>query len=278
MKTLLIVGYGDIARRAAPALQENYEVHALSRHVVAEDGVRAIQADLDDPTSLSVLAHTWDALLHFAPPGDTGDQDHRTRHLVETFRASAILPRKLLYISTSGVYGDCGGAWVDETRATNPQSQRAKRRVDAETSLKAWHPGCIALRVPGIYAQDRLPLERVKKGTPVLRDEDDVYTNHIHAEDLAAVCVKALERAPAGAIYNVSDDSELKMGAWFDLVADRHGLPRPPRISRAEAAERIPPALYSFMCESRRLSNRRMKQELEAQLRYPTVVQGLDEI
>ena len=131
------------------------------------------------------------------------------------------------------------------------------------------------LRVPGIYAADRLPLERLRAGTPVLRDRDDVYTNHIHADDLAAICARALEEAAPAGIYNASDDTSLKMGEWFDLVADSRGLPRPPRIARAEAAGRVPPELLSFMSESRLLDNTRLKQVLGMRLRYPTVREGL---
>ncbi len=190
-----------------------------------------------------------------------------------------MLPRRVVYLGTSGVYGDCGGAYVDESRAVAPQSDRARRRADAESALAEWGSArgveIVILRVPGIYAADRLPLERLRKGTPVLRAEDDGYTNHIHADDLAAICVRALERdAPAG-VYNASDDSELKMGDWFDLVADRHGLQRPPRIARADAERLIPPALLSFMRESRRLVNRRLKDALGIALRYPTVFEGV---
>ena len=274
-KKLLIVGYGDIARRATPALNAAYEVHALVRGDTRFPGIRTLRGDLDDPSSLAALCENWDAVLHFAPPANEGERDDRTRALLACFREARILARKFLYCSTSGVYGDCAGAQIDETRSVRPQTARAKRRADAEAVLRDWHPGVIVLRVPGIYAADRLPLERLRAGTPVLRDEEDVYTNHIHAEDLAAICVEALEQAPPGAIYNVSDDSELKMGQWFDLVAARHGLSPPPRITRAEAARRMPPALYSFMCESRRLLNGRMKKELGVRLRYPTVKEGL---
>jgi len=171
------------------------------------------------------------------------------------------------------------GADVDEDRVVNPQSDRARRRLHAETQLALWcskhRVALIVLRAPGIYAPDRLPLKRLRAGTPVLREADDVYTNHIHAEDLAAVCARALEEdAPAG-IYNASDDTQLMMGEWFDLVADRNGLPRPPRVPRSEAAQRIPPALLSFMGESRRLDNRRLKGVLGVRLRYPTVFEGL---
>lgn len=275
MKKLLIVGYGDIARRATPALREAYDVHALIRGEASYPGVRTLRADLDDAASLEGLRQDWDAVLHLAPPVNEGNSDERTRRLIAFFRGAQILPRKFLYFSTSGVYGDCAGDRVDETRPLRPHTARAQRRADAEAVLRAWHPGTVVLRVPGIYAPDRLPLERLRQGTPVLRDEEDVYTNHIHADDLAAVCVRALEQAPPGAIYNISDDSELKMGQWFDLIAARHGLTPPPRITRAEAATRISPALYSFMSESRRLVNDRMKAELDVRLVYPTVVEGL---
>jgi nucleoside-diphosphate-sugar epimerase len=186
-----------------------------------------------------------------------------------------------VYISTSGVYGDCGGEVVDERRPLRPQSDRARRRVDAERLLRAWGRASgvnvMILRVPGIYAADRLPLERIRARTPALAHSEDAYSNHIHADDLARIVLAALARGRAGRAYNAADGSWLKMGDYFDLVAERFGLPLPPRISRAEAEHRVPPALLSFMRESRRLSNRRLQQELRVRLRYPTVQQGLAE-
>ncbi|MEK6246179.1 MAG: NAD-dependent epimerase/dehydratase family protein [Pseudomonadota bacterium] len=270
MKRLLIAGYGDIARRAAPLLSSCFELRMASR----SNGM-----DLDRPESLASLEPA-DAVLHCAPPPQTGEGDTRTANLLAALERRRILPTRLVYISTSGVYGDCGGALVDEARAVNPQSARAKRRVHAEEQLALWctlhRVALVVLRAPGIYAADRLPLERLRAGTPTLRDQDDVHTNHIHAEDLAGICVRALEDdAPAG-IYNASDDTQLKMGEWFDLVADRAGLPRPPRIARSEAAERMAPGLLSFMNESRRLDNGRLKSKLGVRLRYPTVREGLE--
>lgn len=269
MKKLLISGYGDIARRAAPRLEGRYAVQALSRR----HGF-----DLDRPKTLAVVPGA-DAVLHCAPPPNTGTQDTRTRHLLAALAKGRILPARVVYVSTSGVYGDCGGAHVDESRAVHPQTDRARRRVDAERQLALWCSErsvmLVILRVPGIYAADRLPLERLRAGSPVLRAEDDVYTNHVHAEDLATIVVRALEDdAPAGT-YNASDDSEMRMGDWFDLVAERAGLPRPPRIARAEAAGRIAPELLSFMSESRRLANHRMKENLGVRLRFPTVFEGV---
>jgi len=269
MKRLLIAGYGDIARRAAPLLESRFEIRLLSR----THGM-----DLDRPDSIAALEPA-DAVLHCAPPPASGASDTRTANLLFALESSRILPTRFVYISTSGVYGDCGGALVDESRAPNPQNARAVRRAHAETQLALWCKSrgiaLAILRAPGIYAADRLPLARLRAGTPVLRDADDVYTNHIHADDLAAICARVLDGdAPAG-ICNASDDTRLKMGEWFDLVADHAGLPRPPRIARADAAGRIPTELLSFMSESRRLDNARLKRTLGIRLRYPTVREGL---
>jgi nucleoside-diphosphate-sugar epimerase len=166
-----------------------------------------------------------------------------------------------------------------EDRPVNPGTDRARRRVDAESRLQTWSTErgvrVIILRAPGIYAAERLPLQRLRNRTPVLRAEDDGYTNHIHADDLARIAVCALTHPLARGIYNAADDTELRMGEWFDLLADRAGLARPPRIARADAAAHIPAPLLSFMAESRRLCNERMRRELGVQLRYPTVFEGL---
>ena len=263
MQKLLIAGFGDIARRAAPVLDARFRISRLSR---------SSGADLDRPDTLR--PDGADALLHLAPPPRVGDTDSRTANLLAALEKGRILPRRVVYVSTSGVYGDCGGARVDESRPVAPATPRARRRVDAERQLGAWcaerKVGLIILRAPGIYAVNRLPLERLRAGTPVLRAEDDVYTNHLHADDLAAACVRALEPdAPAG-IYNASDDTELRMGDWLDRVADHAQLPRPPRLARSQIKE-----LNDFMQESRRLDNRRLKAVLGLRLRYPTVHEGL---
>jgi nucleoside-diphosphate-sugar epimerase len=283
MKRLLIVGCGDIALRALPRLVRNYRVSGLTRTPeqaarLAALGAIPLKGDLDSPAALQVLADGADLVLHLAPPGESGVRDARTANLLAAFPRR--LPQRLVYISTSGVYGDCGGAWVDEDRALAPKTERGARRADAERTLLEWGARCgtavVILRVPGIYAAERLPLAQLRRGAPVLRAEDDVYTNHIHAEDLAAICLAALERGGAGRAYNASDDSEMKMGDYFDLVADRARLPRPPRVTRAAAeAGAIAEGLMSFMRESRRLVNTRMKAELGVRLRYPSVREGV---
>jgi nucleoside-diphosphate-sugar epimerase len=268
MKRLLVAGFGDIARRAEPLLRGRFEVVPLSRRS---------GRDLDRPQSLVLEAA--DAVLHLAPPPREGDADTRTANLLAALEKARILPARLVYVSTSGVYGDCGGARVDEGRPAAPATPRARRRADAERRLALWcsarEVALVVLRAPGIYAAERLPLQRLRAALPVLRREDDVYTSHVHADDLAASAARALEDdAPAG-VYNCSDDSELLMGDWLDFVADYAGLPRPPRLVRSEASARVSAETYSFMCESRRLDNQRLKRHLGVRLRYATVQAGL---
>lgn len=284
MNTLLIVGFGDIAKRTLPLLTKEFAVHALLRpermsEAALYSDIRCIAGDLDDPTTLMSFAGRYTHIAHFAPPPRSGTVDPRTDNLLDALTARPHLPERLVYISTSGVYGDCAGAWIDERRAANPGSDRARRRKHAERSITAFGAAhnvrTVILRVPGIYAPDRLPLERLRKATPVLRVEDDVFTNHIHADDLAGIVATVLTHPAADGIYNACDDSALRMGDWFDLVADRAHLSRPPRIARAEAAARIPAPLLSFMSESRRLLNTRMKAHLGVKLNYPTVFDGV---
>ncbi|MDP3037088.1 MAG: NAD-dependent epimerase/dehydratase family protein [Rhodocyclaceae bacterium] len=278
----MIVGCGDVVRRALPALTRRWQVFALVREfdpALRIMGVRQLCGDLDQPATLRRLAGLAHAVLHSAPPLGTGDGDPRTLHVLAALTRSRSLPRRIVYISTSGVYGNSAGDWVPETRPLAAHSARARRRVAAEGLLRGFGrrsgTRVSLLRAPGIYAADRLPLERLRRGDPVLVTAEDSYTNHIHAEDLARACVIALERGQACRAYNICDDSALLMGDWFDKLADAFGLPRPPRASRAEARALLSPLLLSFMGESRRLTNTRMKRELKLRLRYPTVDAGI---
>lgn len=284
-RTLLIVGCGDIALRAAPLLQAHYRLLGLYRRpeghaLLRLRGVTPVFGDLDIPCSLGKLGGIAHAVLHLAPPPNHGERDTRTANLLAALTKrpkmkGAMLPQRLIYISTSGVYGDCNGALIDETRLINPQTGRALRRVDAERQVRNWglrnRVSVSILRVPGIYASDRLPLSRLREQIPALLPEEDSYTNHIHADDLARIVFAALRHARPGRVYHACDDSNLKMGEYFDLIADRFDLPRPPRIARAQAEGRISPGMLSFMQESRRLDNSRLKRELHVNLRYPTV-------
>jgi nucleoside-diphosphate-sugar epimerase len=182
---------------------------------------------------------------------------------------------RIVYASTTGVYGNCDGALIDETRPVRPANARAARRVSAERALRRAGARRAArvtiVRIPGIYAENRLPLARLQRGTSALCEADDVYTGHIHADDLAAIMTRALVRGRAQRVVHAVDDTRLKMGDYFDRVADACALPRPPRITRAQAEATLEPTLLSFMRESRQLSNRRLRDELKVRLRYPSV-------
>jgi nucleoside-diphosphate-sugar epimerase len=283
---VLIVGCGDVGLRVLKLLQPRWRVLALTSSPSRLPLLRALGAvpllgNLDAPASLGRLGSLADAVLHLAPPPAQGDTDTRARTLLRELSRGGRVQR-LVYASTSGVYGDCAGARFDETRAVNPTTARARRRVDAEAQVRAFGRrtgACVTvLRIPGIYASNRdggHPRERLLRGTPVLVPQDDVHTNHIHADDLARACVAALLRGRPQRVLHASDDTELMMGDYFDLAADLCGLAHPPRITRAEAATVLGAMQLSFMGESRRLDNRRLKSELGLRLRYPTVREGL---
>jgi nucleoside-diphosphate-sugar epimerase len=273
---LLIVGCGDVGMRLLPLVRARFRVFAVTSNAARCAQLRAagaipIVADLDRPASLKRLARLAPNVIHLAPPQAAGLLDRRTRNL------TAILPdgAHLVYVSTSGVYGDCQGQLIDETRTVAPHNARATRRVDAERVLRDWARrarGRLAIvRAPGIYARERLPLARLEQGTPALLQQDDVYTNHIHADDLANIVALALFRALPGRIYHAVDDTDMKMGDYFDSVADAFNLARPPRVARAQLDAEVTPIKLSFMAESRRMRNDRIKRELGVRLRYPEV-------
>jgi nucleoside-diphosphate-sugar epimerase len=284
---LLIIGCGDVGQRVV-RVQRHARVVALTSSpdrvaALRTQGVTPVVGNLDVPASLQRLAGWATRVLHLAPPPLQGSTDPRTLALTRLLmRRSA--PHSVVYGSTSGVYGDCAGAWIDESRKVNPVTPRAQRRVDAEARVR--HLGRLrsspvrvsVLRIPGIYAPDReggTPRDRLLRGTPVLAQADDVFTNHIHADDLARACQLALWRGKPQRTYNVNDDSQLLMGDYFDMAAGLYGLAKPPRIGRAQAQTELPAMQLSFMSESRRMVNTRMKRQLRLQLRYPSVEDGL---
>jgi nucleoside-diphosphate-sugar epimerase len=287
---VLIVGCGDVGVRVARGLAGRMRMLALTSTperapMLRSLGITPLAGDLDRPATLTRLAGLATRIVHLAPPsGEDNEQwwrDLRTVGLLRVLRRREP-PRSIVYASTSGVYGDCAGERVAETRPLQPRTPRAQRRADAERAVRhfgrAAHLRAAILRIPGIYAPDReggTPRERLVKGTPVLQALDDVYTNHIHADDLARAVLAALWRGRPQRAYNVSDDTELKMGEYFDFAADLYGLARPPRVPRSTARDQLPLMLLSFMSESRRLDNGRLKRELRLALKYPTVEHGL---
>jgi nucleoside-diphosphate-sugar epimerase len=284
---VFIVGCGDIGMRVLKH-QRHVRFFALTSSPQRQDALREAGAtpllgNLDQAHTLKRLAGLAHHVLHLAPPPLKGHTDPRTLALSRALLQRTSI-KSVVYASTSGVYGDCAGDWVQEHRLVNPSTPRAQRRVHAEQQLRllarqrANALRVSVLRVPGIYAPDReggTPRERLMRGTPVLQVQDDVFTNHIHANDLARACQLALWRGRAQRIYNISDDSQLKMGDYFDAAAQLYGLDKPKRISRAQAQQELPPMQLSFMSESRRLVNQRMKQELRLRLQYATALAGL---
>ena len=277
--SILIIGCGDIGLRVAKQLSRSHRVFALTSQQsrfqeLREVGATPILGNLDQPESLWRLAGLAQTVIHLAPPQNSGNRDCRTRNLIRILAQGSNAVRRLIYISTTGVYGDHRGAKVSEITPVNPQSERAKRRVDAERVLRLWGPAngvaVTILRVPGIYAADRLPIERLESKTPALVAEEDAYSNHIQSDDLARLVCAAVYHGKPQRIINACDGGETKMGDYFDEVADAFGLQRPVRLPGNELQKIVSPMLWSFMRESRRVTNARLP-ELKTPLRYPSV-------
>ncbi len=276
---ILIVGCGDIGLRVAKQLCRNYRVFALTSQQSRFSelrglGITPILGDLDKPETLWRLSGLAETVIHLAPPQNIGHRDSRTRNLTRILAQGPASLSRLIYVSTTGVYGDHKGGRVSEITPVNPQSERAKRRVDAERVLRLWGPAhgvaVTILRVPGIYASNRLPVERLQARTPALISDEDAYSNHIQSDDLARLVCAAVYHGKPQRVINACDGGETKMGDYFDEVADAFGLERPARMPAAELQKIVSPMLWSFMRESRRVTNTRLP-ELKTPLRYPSV-------
>ena len=277
--SILIIGCGDIGLRVAKQLSRSHRVFALTSsqnrfQELREVGATPILGNLDQPETLWRLSGLAQTVIHLAPPQNQGSRDCRTRNLLRILAQGSHVVSRLIYISTTGVYGDHRGAKVSESTPVNPLSERAQRRVDAERVLRLWGPAhgvaVTILRVPGIYAADRLPIDRLQSQTPALIPEEDAYSNHIHSDDLARLVCAAVYHGKPQRIINTCDGGETKMGDYFDEVADAFGLNRPPRMPGSELQKIVSPMLWSFMRESRRVTNTRLH-ELKTPLRYPSV-------
>lgn len=280
---MLIVGCGDVGRRLAhQAMDRGTRVSAIVRrpeHAAAlrDVGIDAQALDLDQPLSGNGTDWNHDEIYYLAPPPPSGIEDPRVGHLLAALPRSP--GRRLVYVSTTGVYGNCDGAWIDESRPANPQVDRARRRYDAEQRLLRWREDTgstvVILRVAGIYGPGKLPIERLRQQVPMIAAADAPWTNRIHIEDLVAVCEAAMARGRDGEVYNVSDGKPGNMRDYFDQVADLFGLARAPVISLDAARSSLSPGMLSYLGESRRLDNRKMLDGLQLTLRYPDLASGL---
>jgi len=280
----VIIGCGDIGRRVGLELiKQGGKVLALSRSAenlqkLQDEEFATLLGNLDYKEDTPVIPVHARSVFYLMPPQGGGLSDYRMLNFCRQL-SPGNCPSKLVYISTSGVYGDCGGAVVTEETPVNPQTSRAKRRVSAEQQLreqadKLGFP-LVILRVTGIYGPGRLPVTRVMQGHPVLKPEEARFTNRIHSLDLVRVCLAAMEKGEDGDIFNVSDGQQSTMSEYFTAVADLHNLPRPRQISMAEAEQEMNPLMLSYLKESRRMENRRMKEKLEIELLFPTLSAGL---
>ena len=284
MAPVWIIGCGDVGRRVARLeLADGVTVTALARSDASAQGLRdlglaCVPGDLDVPESLSGLPLAGARVYYFAPPPAHGRHDSRMHHFMNALGDRAA-PARIVLISTSGVYGDCRGEWVAEDRSPRPDTDRGRRRLDAEQQLLAYGHAqavpVVILRVPGIYGPGRLPIERLRAHEPVLREDESPWSNRVHIDDLAAACHAAMRVGRPGAIYNISDGHPTTMTDYFNCVADAVGLPRPPQVSLNEARTRLSAGMLSYLAESKRLDNRRMREELALALRYPDLSTGL---
>jgi len=274
----LIAGCGDIGLRVADQLiAMRREVTGILRDpqkqtLLRARGAQVLLQDLDQPASVG----DWPLLFWFAPPPAQGVTDARLRAWLAAQQGTI---QRLVYISTSGVYGDCQGRWIDEDEPLKPQTPRAQRRVDAELALAEWSAGVgtevVVLRVPGIYGPGRMPEERLRRGMPVLRPEASPWSNRVHADDLATAALHAAAYGQAGRAYNVSDGQPTTMADYFSRCAALLGLPLPTQVDLDEARRVFTPAMWSFMEESKRLRTDRLRSELHFEPRYADLESGL---
>lgn len=295
---IALIGFGDVAKRtfaqraACPSARHGPRFVLVSRSPLSaspsalRDTLRSMRShalvvDVDHDAALRRLLRITNASIIYVPTAELSTKqshhDRRARRLAAAYRT---LTRRtpIVYLSTTGVYGHHHDAVVDEMARCKTTQARSLRRLDAERQLRPL--GAHVLRVPGIYGHDRLPIARLQARQPALRPDDDVFTNHIHADDLAHAAWIALFRGKPGRITNAVDQTRMKMGEYFDAVADATGLPRPPRVRRDELnalAQQgaIHPMMMGFMADSRRVTTRRLQQELGVRLRYPTVQDAL---
>jgi nucleoside-diphosphate-sugar epimerase len=280
---LIIAGCGYVGRRLVRRIADRYDITAVVRtpssgETLANEGIRAIVLDLDRVRVTASIPERLDqeAIVYLAPPPSFGESDLRLDRFLQL---ATVPPKTFVYISTTGVYGDTEGAMVDESTPVAPRTDRARRRVTAEEMTRVWcterHVRRVVLRVPGIYGPGRLPLERMRKGEAIVREDEAGISNRIHVDDLVSACIAAITNPQARGAYNVTDGTAVSASTFLRTLCELAGLPPPPQVSMVEAQLTFSPERLTFLNESRRVSNERMLRHLGVTLRYPDFVEGI---
>jgi len=270
----LLVGCGYTGARLARRLAARGPVFGWVRSSASAEALRASGllaqvVDLDGGPAVDV-PRDLASVVYLAPPPAEGEGDPRLLRFLEGL--GGIRPRVLVYLSTTGVYGNTGGLPVDEASPTLPGDSFSRRRLAAERLAASWCDAagarCVILRVAGIYGPGRLPLARLRAGEPVLRPEDSGPGNRIHVDDLVTACEAALDRSVSGAV-NVADGDHRSIGAFMELVARLAGLPAPRRVTLEEARRELSPGMLAYVLASRRVMNRHLVEDLGVRPRDP---------
>jgi len=286
-KGVLLAGCGYVGSKLAEQLNE--KKYRLTVIVKTGKNMRAslplaniVRIDLDqDHGTQAELDYRFKTIFYFIPPPAHGITDPRIERFLQSIPRDH-LPDKIILISTTGVYGDCGDDWVDESREPAPDTDRARRRLAAEQSLSEWcnsnHVSYIILRVPGIYGPGKLPVERLQQGKPVLKLAESPWSNRIHIDDLVQACIKAMDYSGNSTVFNISDGHPSSMSDFFIKVAKRLGLPEPVQLSLEECKKVFSENMISYLIESKKIVNDRMLNDLDIKLKYPTLEHGLSTV
>ncbi len=285
MLNAIIIGCGDIGIRVGQQLLQQCRITGIVRSKKSAEklisyGFNAAIFDLDQPASALPAILSDSLIFYFSPPTENGEQDLRMKNFLAALGSSPANPTRIIYISTTAVYADSKGGWINEQTPTQPSNSRGKRRLDAEQQLidfQHQRPVNISiLRVSGIYSANRLPFRQIKANQPILQLEIAPFSNRIHADDLANICIAAaFKPTKSVAIFNVSDGNPGSISQYFKTVALAFNLQPPPEISWKAAQQMLSPGMLSYLCESKRIDNRLIKRELGVTLCYPTLASGL---
>jgi hypothetical protein len=292
---ICIAGCGDVGKRIACRLIESgvkttsilAQVRSReSQSILEAESFQAEMIDFDSlqEVEISKKYEKIHSLYYLVPPQKNGEIDLRSKAFLDYLKCNGFTKpskfvRRIVLISTTGVYGDCDGESVTEETPLNPTTERSQRRADME---KQWR--CFAdqnkmilsiLRVPGIYSFSRLPRARLQTDTPVVNPDECGYTNRIHADDLAMICQAVMEKQISTDVYNVSDGEPGKLSQYLIDVANFLQLTPPTIVSLAEGHEKISTGMMSYITESRKIDNNKLLNTFNLKLAYSDYREGI---